>query len=73
MQTSDLSLTAIDGMRHLVTSEDIVAAVAFATSAGHNTQTAYRFVTAVVMVDALKSQDQWGGILKAVMDLKDAA
>lgn len=68
-----LSLAAIDGMRHLATSEDVVAAVAFAARAGHDNRTAYRFVTALTMVDALKDRDRWGGILKAVMDLEAQA
>lgn len=69
--TSDgLTLTAIDGMRHLTASEDVVAAVAFAARAGHSTRTAYRFVTALVMTDALKNPTRWGDILKLVMDLE---
>lgn len=65
-----LSLTSIDSMRHLVVSEEIVAAVAFAARAGHGTRTCYRFVTAVSMKGALKNSSEWGGILKQVMDLE---
>lgn len=68
----NLALAAIDGMRHLAVSEDIVAAAAFAAQAAHSTRTAYRFVTALVMADALKSPTRWGDLLKLVMDLEAA-
>jgi TPP-dependent pyruvate/acetoin dehydrogenase alpha subunit len=70
-----LTLTSIDGMRHLVVgSEGIVAAIAFAARAGHSNRTAYRFVTVLVMQDALTSPARWGDLLRMVMDLesKDA-
>lgn len=71
--TPPLSLTAIDSMRHLTTSEDIVAAVAFAARAGHTNRTAYRFVTALVMRDVLTDPAQWGDLLRQVMDLENGA
>jgi hypothetical protein len=66
-----LTLTSIDSMRHLTVGEDIVAAVAFAARAGHSNRTAYRFVTALVMQDALTDPARWGDLLRMVMDLED--
>lgn len=68
----DLTLAAIDSARHLAVSEDIVGAVAFAARAAHSNQTAGRFVTALVMKDALQAPVRWGAILKQVMDLEAA-
>ncbi|MFE0472697.1 hypothetical protein ACFW2V_13880 [Streptomyces sp. NPDC058947] len=64
------TLTAIDSMRHLTTSEDIVAAVAFAVRAGHTNRTAYRFVTVLAMQNALTNPTRWGDLLRMVMDLE---
>lgn len=66
----DLNLTSIDGMRHLTVGEGIVAAVVFAAKNGHSTQTAYRFVTAVVMVDTLNGVTQWEYILRRIRVLE---
>lgn len=77
MNIGDLSLRSIDGMRHMTTSDEIVTAVAFAARAGHSNVTAYRFVTALTVCDALKggspSDPKWQAILKTVMDLERAA
>lgn len=70
METAELSLSAIDSMRHLAASEPIVNAAAFAARAGHGDQTAYRFVTALVMTDTLATPGRWGTVLKAVMELE---
>jgi hypothetical protein len=67
---SGLTLTSIDSMRHLTTSEDIVAAVAFAARAGHSNRTTYRFVTALSMRGALTDPTRWGDLLRMVMDLE---
>jgi hypothetical protein len=66
----DLSLTSIDGIRHTTTSESIVAAVVFAAKLGHSTRTAYRFVTALVMVNALDDISQWEDVLRQVVTLE---
>lgn len=68
-----LSLAAIDGMRHLATSEEIVSAVAFAARAGHGNRTAYRFVTVLVMENALTAPARWGELLRMVMELEAQA
>jgi hypothetical protein len=70
MRTDNLSLAAIDGMRHLTASEDIVAAVVFAAKNGHGTTTAYRFVTALVMTNTLTDIAQWRETLERVTDLE---
>lgn len=76
MKLDALTLASIDGMRHLTVSEHIVKAVAFAVRAGHKDRTAYRFVTALVMTDALEEGEpgtrRWWDVLKAVMDLEQA-
>lgn len=66
MKLEDLNLTQIDGMRHLVVSEDVVEAVGLAIRAGYGSTTAYRFVTALVMLDQLNKRGRWGEILRAV-------
>lgn len=70
MDTDDLTLTSIDGQRHLTTSEEIIHAAAFPIRLGHTVQTTYRFVTAVVMLDELRSQRAWPTILRRVLDLQ---
>jgi hypothetical protein len=65
------SLTSVDSMRHLATSEDIVKAVAFAARAGHNDVTCYRFVSLVVMMDDLDYPFGWPVILRQVMKLEE--
>lgn len=70
MRAEELTLPAIDCMRHLSTSWDIVRAVAFAARAGHSDRTAYRFVTALVMIGKLEWPQYWPEILKAVMELE---
>jgi len=77
-KTADLTLTSVDSMRHLLVSEDIVHAISFA--ARHSTtnlrrdvevdRTAYRFVVAAVMVDALQDRGQWIGILDHILHLE---
>lgn len=70
VEISELTLEAIDGARHLGPSEDVVAAVRFAARAGHDTQTCYRFVSALVMTDALGKAAAWDGILARVVRLE---
>jgi len=69
----DLSIPAIDGMRHLVVSEDVVTAVAFAVSRDHDVRTAYRFVTALVMTDRLEDRRTWRPVLAWVKRLEQDA
>jgi len=70
MKIEELSLIAIDGQRHLVTSENVVAAVAYAVRRGYGNVTAYRFVTALVMTDQLRGPlGQWPVVLKKIRDL----
>lgn len=64
------SLAAIDSMRHLSTSEDIVAAVAFAARAAHSDRTAYRFVTLLVVRDELTDRSAWADTLRDLMELE---
>ncbi len=73
MQTDDLTLTSIDSVRHLTTSEEVVKAVAFAVRVGHQNHTAYRFVTALVMTDNLADRTDWPKVLLRVMDLEREA
>lgn len=70
MDVDDLTLTSIDGHRHLATSEQIVKAVAFAIRAGHTSTTAYRFVTALVMTDSLSPRRGWAATLEKIMQLE---
>lgn len=72
MKVNDLTLPAIDCMRHLTTSWDIVRAVSFAACAGHSNRTSYRFVTALVMTDTLEWPQYWPETLKTVMELEAA-
>jgi len=67
----DLSLRSVDAMRHLVTSEDVVAAIAFAVRAGHSNVTAYRFVSALAMSDDLDYQPAWPRVLRKIIQLED--
>lgn len=72
MNPVHLTLAAIDNTRHLVTSEDIVKAVAFAARAAHSDRTSYRFVTALVMTDMLTERSYWPVVLRAVRQLEEA-
>ena len=68
MKIEDLSLAAIDGQRHLTTSDEIVRAVAYAARRGYGNVSCYRFVTAVMMLEA--PIDVWPQVLKKIDDLK---
>lgn len=78
VQIKELTLPGIDGIRHLVTSEDVIKAVSFAVrhAGNENTtdesidRTAYRFLVAVSMVGALEWPDEWIGILDHVLALE---
>lgn len=75
-EISDLTLDAIDGMRHLVTSEHVVKAIAFAVRHAESMyipdreidRTAYRFVVAVAMVGALEDTGRWINILDHILN-----
>lgn len=73
MEIGDLNLVSIDGMRHLVVSEEVVTATAFAARAGFSDVTCYRFVVALVMTDTLKNVGQWRTVLAKVCSLKISA
>lgn len=70
MRAEELTLGMIDNQRHLTTSIDIVQAVGFAVRAGHSDRTAYRFVTALVMLDRLQPRRWWAATLNTVMQLE---
>lgn len=80
VETRDLTLSGIDGMRHLMTSEPVVRAIAFAvrhTSSQYRRdievdRTAYRFVVAASMVGALEEEGRWLNILDHVHALERA-
>lgn len=78
MTPEELTLPAIDGMRHLITTERIVKAVVFAenyrmgrATLDESTRTAQRFVTALVMTDRLDKASEWTAVLDAVLNLED--
>lgn len=81
VETRDLTLSGIDGMRHLTTSETVVRAVAFAVRHASSQyrrdievdRTAYRFVVAASMVGALEEEGRWLNILDHVHALEQAA
>lgn len=68
----ELTLTGLDRMRHLVVSDQIVKAIAFAARAGHGNLTAHRFVTALTMTGDLTnpSRARWSKVLVQIMDLE---
>lgn len=70
MTPDELTLTSIDAMRHLATSQDMVTAVAFAARSGHDNTTCYRFVTALVMTDQLTNRFGWLDVLRRVKKLE---
>lgn len=77
IEPDDLTLAGIDGIRHLITNEMLVKAVAFAVRntgrkvhTGRDDRTAYRFVTALVMTNTLEASTRWPKVLKTVMDLE---
>jgi hypothetical protein len=69
----DLTLAAIDGMRHLVTSEQVVNAAAFAARAAYDDVMAYRFVTALVMTNNLERRSEWRTVLRHLAELENGA
>lgn len=69
MSPDELTLASIDNQRHLVTSVELVSAVAFAARSGHTDRIAYRFVTALVMTDTLGSGIRWPEVLSIVAEL----
>lgn len=70
MDPDELTLTSIDQMRHLVTSEVIVQAAGFAARAGHSDRTVYRFIVALAMTSTLNQGVYWPRVLKRVMALE---
>lgn len=70
MKIEDLTLTMIDGQRHLTTSDQIVTAVAYAARRGFSNVTCSRFVTALVMTDMLRDAFQWPFVLKKIDELR---
>lgn len=73
MKVNELTLYMIDSERHLTTSEEIVAAVAYAARDGWSNTTAYRFVTALVMTDNLRNYVVWPVVIRQIKDLGIAA
>lgn len=74
VQIEELTLAAIDGMRHLVTSERVVGAAAFAARAGYDDVMAYRFVTALVMTNNLDRPGwRWELTLRTLAELENGA
>lgn len=73
MKIEELTLSMIDGQRHLTASEDIVSAVAFAARLGWGDVTCYRFVTALVMTDSLQDSSKWRPVLRRIDNLKSTA
>ena len=70
MDVGELTLPMIDEHRHLVTSGQVVSAVAYAVRKGYGDVTAYRFATALVMIDRLESYGQWPAVLQMLGNLK---
>lgn len=70
METEELTLTSIDGSRHLTISHDMVKAVAFAARAVHSDVTVHRFVTALVMTDLLKDPFRWPYVMRIIKELE---
>lgn len=78
MEAKDLSLAGIDGMRHLVTSEHVIRAVAFAVRHSSSDllrdvivdRTAYRFVVAASMLDILDKPGEWLPVLDHILALE---
>lgn len=67
MKIEDLTFTSIDAQRHLTTSEEIVAAVAFAVRNAWSDKGAYRFVTALIMTDTLTAdRREWYAVMRQI-------
>lgn len=70
MDVKELTLTSIDGHRHLTLSQDLVTAVAYAARSGYDDTTCYRFVSALVMTDKLFDHFAWLDVLKHIKRLE---
>jgi len=77
IDSNELTLAGIDGIRHLITNEMLVKAVAFAirnldreVHTGRDDRTAYRFAVALVMTNTLEAITRWPEVLKTVMELE---
>jgi hypothetical protein len=73
MKVEELSLVGIGA--HLIkdpvtVNRMVVAAVAWAARRGWGNHTAYLFLTALVMTDTLRHQDQWPVVMRKLQDLK---
>lgn len=70
MKIEELTFGSIDAQRHLITSQDVVAAVAFAVRNAWSDKGAYRFVTALVMTDKLTAdRREWYAVMRQIAKL----
>jgi hypothetical protein len=72
LKIEDLKLRMIDDHARLVIGDKLVAAIAYAARRGWGNVSCRRFVTALVMMDALKDSGQWPAVLKKIDELKAA-
>jgi hypothetical protein len=68
-ELEELTLRAIDSMRHQISSETVVKAAAYAARISGSDKTVHQFVTALVMTDNLTNSLSWDRTLRHVMRL----